>query len=172
MQKTPARPEMTTASLSTLLAHYNSQIDRYNATLTGRPSRTACRTTPMLRMSDECVASRPQCEVRSELVHRIRRQNRGLGRTIRHRALQLLEARIKGSDGMPMVDEDGRSVGLKYLEVLDILRSEFPEASTSVACLRWYIVHLKIDANDQGLPWPDLPQRRPRSIVNDHVASR
>lgn len=164
MQKTPSKPLPTEAPLEVLLAHYNSQVAEYNAVIAKRPPRASGRLEPMELKSLDRLHNMPPERVRDELVEEIRKQNRKLGKTIRRRALALLEERIKGPDGLPMRDEDGRSVGLKYIEVLNIIKGEFPEASTSVACLRWYIVHLKIEANDQGLPWPDLPQKRPRSL--------
>jgi hypothetical protein len=169
MQKTPSRPVPSKASLEVLATHYNSQVNSYNARLLSREksphSSEDLQTIITLDANHNSMTADTLEKLRAELIELIRRQNRKLGKTIRHRALVLLEERIKGLDGLPMRDEDGRSVGLKYIEVLDIIRAEFPEASTSVACLRWYIVHLKIDANDQGLPWPDLPQKRPRSIT-------
>lgn len=170
-QKTPSKPIPTSASLETLVAHYNSQLDEYNAAvgkITGSMSRVPEYLQPMQPISIDRFHNYPEGspereEERMRVVDLIRRQNRKLGKTIRRRALALLEERIKGPDGRPMTDDDGRSIGLKYDEVLKIIQGEFPEASTSVACLRWYVVHLRMDANDLGLPWPDLPQIRPRS---------
>ena len=166
MSKTPAKPALTNATVEVLLAHYNSQVADYNKVIALRPPRSMVHLDPMLVLTVEQLGNDEIPGLgRLELVNLICRQNRKLGKTIRRRALALLEERIKGPDGLPMKNEDGRTVGLKYKEVLHIIKTEFPEASTSVACLRWYIVHLKIDANDQGLPWPDLPQLRPRSIA-------
>lgn len=159
--KTPSKPKPTSASLETLLAAYNSQVPLYNevvAKLSEGMATTPANLEPMILIGDN--AEPPS---RDWLIEAIRRQNRRLGRTVRRRALELLEARVKGPDGRPMTDQDGRSIGLKYKEVLEIIQQEFPEASTSVACLRWYVVHLRMDANDEGKPWPDLPQIRPRA---------
>lgn len=53
-----------------------------------------------------------------------------------------------------------RSVGLPYNEVLDGIMIVFPEAKTSVACLRWYSV--KIRGEELGYEGLRLCQRRPR----------
>lgn len=170
-QKTPSKPKPTEASLETLVSHYNSQLDEYNAAV-GRITAVMTRVPEYLqalqpisidRFHNYPPGSPERDEERMRVVDLIRRQNRKLGKTIRRRALALLEERIKGADGRPMTDADGRSIGLEYEAVLKIIQGEFPEASTSVACLRWYVVHLRMDANDLGLPWPDLPQIRPRS---------
>ena len=160
--KGPKKPEPTSASLERLVAHYNSQLGAYNDIVRKLsadmlPERVPENLKPMEPVIDGDNLGR------DHFIEAIRRQNRRIGRTVRRRALELLEARVKGADGMPMTDVDGRSIGLKYKEVLDIIHEEFPEASTSVACLRWYVVHLRMDANDLGIPWPDLPQIRPRA---------
>ena len=163
--KGPKKPEITSASLETLVTHYNSQVPAYNeavAKLAEGLSKVPDTLAPMEVLTETFGHNDPQAS-KLEVIELIRRQNRRLGRTVRRRALELLEMRIKGPDGRPMTDEDGRSIGLKYKEVLGIIHEEFPEASTSVACLRWYVVHLRMDANDLGLPWPDLPQIRPRA---------
>lgn len=157
--KGPKKPEPTSASLETLVDHYNSQVPAYNEAvgqLAQGMAKVPDTLAPMQVVSVDQVT-------KEQVIELVRRQNRRLGRTVRRRALELLEQRIKGPDGLPMTDEDGRSIGLKYKEVLGIIQQEFPEASTSVACLRWYVVHLRMDANDLGLPWPDLPQIRPRA---------
>ncbi|MNV60020.1 hypothetical protein D3C71_1524700 [compost metagenome] len=74
-------------------------------------------------------------------------------------------SRAKDESGADRKDRDGRSIGLSYADILDQLAIEFPEASTSPACLRWYVVHMRADATAEGLPWPDLPQVRPRSTA-------
>lgn len=163
--KGPKKPEITSASLETLVAHYNLQVPAYNevvAKLSAGLAKVPDTLAPMDLLSETFGHNDPEAS-KLDVIERIRRQNRRLGRTVRRRALELLEMRIKGPDGRPMTDEDGRSIGLKYKEVLEIIQEEFPEASTSVACLRWYMVHLRMDANDLGLPWPDLPQIRPRA---------
>lgn len=170
--KTPSKPKPSVASYETLLAAYNSQVPPYNAVvekLSAGMTIVPANLQPMLLIGDNT-----EPPTREWLIEALRRQNRRLGRTVRRRALELLEARVKGSDGRPMTDQDGRSIGLKYKEVLEIIQQEFPEASTSVACLRWYVVHLRMDANDEGKPWPDLPQIRPRAkgaAAKDKAAS-
>lgn len=164
--KGPKKPEITSAALDVLVTHYNSQVPAYNqavAKLAEGLSKVPDTLAPMEALTETFGHNDPQAS-KLEVIELIRRQNRRLGRTVRRRALELLEQRIKDPvTGLPQTDADGRSIGLKYKEVLQIIQQEFPEASTSVACLRWYVVHLRMDANDLGLPWPDLPQIRPRA---------
>ena len=54
-----------------------------------------------------------------------------------------------------------RSVGLAYDEIINRIMEEFPDASTSVACLRWYAV--KIRVGEHGYEDLRLPQFRPRA---------
>ena len=160
--KEPRKPEPTKASLEILVKCYNNMVPAYNKAVEPLAIKyTADKIPENLKSMD--IVDNGHNIGRDYFIDAIRRQNRRLGRTIRRRALELLEAQIKGPDGKPMTDVDGRSVGLKYMEVLNVIQEEFPEASTSVACLRWYVVHLRMDANDLGLPWPDLPQIRPRA---------
>jgi hypothetical protein len=160
--KGPKKPEPTSASLERLVECYNAQLPEYNAVVAKLSEGMAPEKVPANLQPMEVVVNGDNIG-RDYFIEAIRRQNRRLGRTVRRRALELLEARVKGENGLPMTDVDGRSIGLKYKEVLDIIHGEFPEASTSVACLRWYVVHLRMDANDLGIPWPDLPQIRPRA---------
>ena len=94
---------------------------------------------------------------KEEVIELIRKQNHRLKRHIRPRAEALLQEVVK-------TNEDNRTVGYSYAEILDILAVEFPEASTSAACLRWYVVHLWSEADEEGLPRPKMPQIRPRSV--------
>lgn len=166
--KTPSKPKPTEASLDVLIRVYNDQVPAYNETvmkLSAGLTKVPVNLQPMQPVNAAIFGHSDLESAKRDIVDRIKRQNRRLGRTVRRRALELLEMRIKGPDGRPMTDADGRSVGLKYIEVLGIIREEFPEASTSIACLRWYVVHLRMDANEEGKPWPDLPQIRPRTKV-------
>lgn len=54
-----------------------------------------------------------------------------------------------------------RSVGIAYDEVIRRVQDEFNDCKTSVACLRWYSVKIRVEeAGYEGLR---LPQRRPRA---------
>lgn len=57
--------------------------------------------------------------------------------------------------------QQSRSVGLSYPDVLARVLEKFPEAATSIECLRWYAV--KIRAQEFGYEGMSLPQRRPRA---------
>lgn len=40
-------------------------------------------------------------------------------------------------------DPDGRPLGIPYDRMLATILKKFPEANTTVACLRWYAVHMR-----------------------------
>lgn len=40
-------------------------------------------------------------------------------------------------------DEDKRPYGHSYEVILNRIKAQFPEAKTTVACLRWYAVHMR-----------------------------
>jgi hypothetical protein len=159
IQKKPNKPVPTTASTEALLVHYNSQVEAYNAAIlamdekkrpeTGLQHRLTALTTPYI--------------TREELIELIRRQNHRLGRHIKARSHELLLEHVKDEAGQKVLKDGKYTTGHTYQHILDVLAVEFPEASTSVACLRWYVVHMRSDADDEGLAWPDLPQWRPRS---------
>lgn len=54
------------------------------------------------------------------------------------------------------------SVGISYKEVLKIIHETFPNCKTTVACLRWYSVKIRVE--EPGYENLDLVQRRPRSM--------
>lgn len=54
-------------------------------------------------------------------------------------------------------DEDGRPYGHSYETVLDRIREQFDGAKTTVACLRWYAVHMR----ERGEKVPNRPRAQP-----------
>lgn len=91
-------------------------------------------------------------------------------RTIREASLEWLchvdhhEDRTKKTgpeNVVPANHPNARSVGLPYLTIIERIVEEFPDADTSVACLRWYAV--KVRAEEIGYEGYELPQRRPRA---------
>lgn len=91
-------------------------------------------------------------------------------RTIRLAAIELLctvehfEDREKKSgpdNAVEHDDKNARSVGVPYDEILRRIRAEFPECQTTVACLRWYSVKIRVE--EPGYEGLRLPQRRPRA---------
>ena len=182
MQKTPSKPKPTAATTERLLDHYNSQVDAYNAAVLAMPEKkrpeTGLQHLGEYHSNDhgEFISfGAEDVTTRQELIKLIKRQNHRLRRHIKARSLELLYEKVRetteqtsdlelSDKEMPLVLKDGKyTVGHTYQHILSVLRDEFPEASTSVACLRWYVVHEREDAIDQGLPWPDLPHFRPRS---------
>lgn len=159
-KRPPSKPVQTPESLPALIAHYNSQLEAYNAALADAPASAAVSPMSPLEADDPALT-------KEQVIELIRRQNYRLGRFIRHRSIELLKEVVK-------TNEDGRTVGYSYAEILAKLAVEFPEASTSAACLRWYVVHLWSEADEEGLPRPKLPQVRPRSVkrkASDNAAA-
>jgi hypothetical protein len=179
IQKKPAKPVPTAASDEVLLRHYNSQVDAYNAAVMAMPEKKRPETG-----LQEPIVVFPCAHVsdRAELIALIRRQNLRLKRFIKRRSLELLYEKVRetaeqtddlelADKERPLVLKDGKyTVGHTYQHILSVLADEFPEASTSVACLRWYVVHEREEAIDQGLAWPDLPHFRPRSSAAKKAA--
>lgn len=54
-------------------------------------------------------------------------------------------------------DEDGRPYGHAYETVLERIREQFDGAKTTVACLRWYAVHMR----ERGEKVPNRPRAQP-----------
>lgn len=91
-------------------------------------------------------------------------------RTIREASLDWLchvdhyedKTKKSGPDNrVPADHSQARSVGLPYLSIIDAIKEEFPGAQTSVACLRWYAVKVRVE--EFGYEGYKLVQRRPRA---------
>jgi hypothetical protein len=54
------------------------------------------------------------------------------------------------------LDENQRKVGHSYEAILSKIKEQFPEAKTSIACLRWYAVHMR----ERNV----MPPNRPRAV--------
>lgn len=54
-------------------------------------------------------------------------------------------------------DDDGRPFGLAYDEILALVKQQFDGAKTTVACLRWYAVHMR----EAGVQLPHRPRVTP-----------
>lgn len=159
-KKLPGKPIETSATIEQLVAHFNAQCPAYNAVIKAKFAEDEARLEE-LTMTEMALEDHPP---KDKIIELIRRQNLRLGRTIKERSHQLLLEKVINPETGELVLRDNQyTVGLTYQRILEILGYEFPEASTSVACLRWYSVHMKGDAADEGLPFPDLPQYRPRS---------
>lgn len=61
-------------------------------------------------------------------------------------------------------DPDGRPLGHPYSVILDAIREQFEGAKTSVACLRWYAVHMRAD--DVRVPL------RPRAVGSTQLEAK
>lgn len=156
-RRTPSAPKPTPVSLEELVDHHNRQLPAFLAALAerGLDAPAAPEGLPIVR-TEGGEWSVPDL-TKGMVVDLIRKQNYRLGRFVRYRAIALLQEVVS-------TDADGRTVGRSYDDVLSVLRQEFPEGSTSAAALRWYVVHLWSEADDQGLPRPKMPQTRPRSL--------
>jgi hypothetical protein len=69
-------------------------------------------------------------------------------------------SRIEVADATALNRSTIRSVGLDYGEVMRRLKADFPDATTSIACLRWYCVKAREGMFGEAIV---LPQRRPRT---------
>lgn len=74
------------------------------------------------------------------------------GPVIRHEAEKLLLEVVKH-------DEDGRPYGHSYEYILSTLLAQFVGAKTTVACLRWYAVHMR----ERGERVPNRPRANPKA---------
>lgn len=173
-QKKPCKPKPTSASTPRLVSHYNSSFEAYNRALLAMDEKKRPETGfqgPIVSMGGLSYELDNRPIDRDEVIELIRRQNLRLSRHIKTRAHELLLLHTTDPETGEKVLKDGKySVGLTYQAILDILSEEFPECSTSAAALRWYVVHMRSDADDEGLPWPPLPQVRPRSSAAPKAA--
>lgn len=64
--------------------------------------------------------------------------NRPRVTTIKQMAMDLLMAEVSRSD-------DDKAIGWTYEEILAKIKAAFPRCKTSIACLRWYAVHMRQD---------------------------
>lgn len=58
-------------------------------------------------------------------------------------------------------DEDKRPYGHSYETILNKIHEQFPEGKTSVACLRWYAVHMR----ERGERVPNRPRAKATPAV-------
>lgn len=58
-------------------------------------------------------------------------------------------------------DEDKRPYGHSYEEILNRIRAQFEGAKTTVACLRWYAVHMR----ERGEKVPNRPRATPTATT-------
>lgn len=58
-------------------------------------------------------------------------------------------------------DEDKRPYGRSYEEILNRIRAQFEGAKTTVACLRWYAVHMR----ERGEKVPNRPRATPTATT-------
>ncbi|ANT45280.1 hypothetical protein Xoosp2_58 [Xanthomonas phage Xoo-sp2] len=60
-------------------------------------------------------------------------------------------------------DEDGRPYGHAYDTILERIREQFDGAKTTVACLRWYAVHMR----ERGEKVPNRPRAQPAKAAKE-----
>lgn len=90
---------------------------------------------------------------------------------IKRKAIELLTEKVRAVDRktgeLARMDENPANiytVGLSYKAVLRELLEEFPEAKTTLPCLRWYAVKLRNE--EEGYEGHILPQKRPQERSN------
>lgn len=85
---------------------------------------------------------------------------------IKRKAIELLTTTVGSVDrktGNPSDSDDASTVytvGLSYKAVLRELLEVYPDAKTTLACLRWYAVKLRNE--EEGYEGYTLPQKRPQ----------
>ncbi len=89
-------------------------------------------------------------------------------RTIRSAAIELLchvdhfeDRELPHGTKVEADNPNARSVGLPYDVIIAMITEEFPTCKTTVACLRWYSVKIRVE--ELGYENLRLPQRRPRA---------
>lgn len=60
-------------------------------------------------------------------------------------------------------DEDKRPYGHSYDEILNRIHAQFEGAKTTVACLRWYAVHMR----ERGEKVPNRPRATPTTVKKE-----
>ena len=67
-----------------------------------------------------------------------------------------------------VAQQDGRDVGMPYETVLEHIKVKFPDAKTSVNCLRWYAGKIRIEAHGYvGLKMPAIRQRTKKAEAKE-----
>lgn len=126
-----------------------------------------------LRAQDGLQAVDEPIEVKAEEACPLEADDDGPSRTIKAASIDYLCEVVKfedrneksGPDNIVSEDHPGaRSVGRPYDEIIDLLHAEFSGCNTSVACLRWYAVKIRVE--EHGYEGLRLPQRRPRAKPN------
>ncbi len=56
------------------------------------------------------------------------------------------------------VDDNKRNVGIGYEDIIAKIKVQFPTANTTVACLRWYAVHMR----ERDIRVPNRPRATPK----------
>ena len=64
------------------------------------------------------------------------------------------------------VDDAGKPIGFTYDHVLEKVLEQFPDANTTVKCLRWYNTKLNSDPN---VKMPVRPRKRTAKVEQPHV---
>lgn len=170
-QKKPSKPQPTTATTDSLVRHYNSQVEAYNQAILAMDEKKRPETGTQETLNPNARLYEDLGLTRDDLIELIRRQNHRLGRHIKARSHELLLEHVTDADGNKVLKDGKYTTGHTYSHILEVLAAEFPEASTSVACLRWYVVHMRSEADDLGVEWPPLPQVRPRSAAAKKAAA-
>lgn len=62
--------------------------------------------------------------------------------------------------------DDGKPIGYTYDRVLSEVLAEFPDANTTVKCLRWYNTKLNSDPN---VKMPVRPRKKAAKVEQPHV---
>lgn len=95
----------------------------------------------------KAMAEAKKAEEKPKKEPKAKKEPKVKGPVIRHEAEKLLMH-------VEYRDEEGRPYGLSYEGILNRIKEQFEGAKTTVACLRWYAVHMR----ERGQRVPHRPR--------------
>lgn len=120
-----------------------------------KPSALGHLVQQMLQAADKKEDSAP-AKPRAKRVKKATTEKKEKGPVIRVEAEKLLLEVVK-------VDDDKRPWGHSYEYILSTLLAQFEGAKTTVACLRWYAVHMR----ERGEKVPNRPRATPTTVKKE-----
>ncbi len=101
----------------------------------------------------EVVTAKP-VKAKKAKVAKAKKEPNGDRGAIRRHCEELL-LKVKGTD-----PETKRPLGLPYSEILNAVTSKFPEAATSLNCLRWYATKMNKRTGKEKVVMPIRPKAK------------
>jgi len=127
-------------------------------------------TKAKAKVPQKTTVTKPAGEIKTEAT------GKPATRTIRAAAIELLclvdffedrDEKLGADNVIDEKHEHARSVGIAYDEIIRRIKAEFSSCKTTVACLRWYSVKIRVE--EFGYENLRLPQRRPRAKAKAKV---